>query len=140
MVFDVGTAVEGVANTGHSSAPLAVKDKILIGSTGRSESGRGFIAAYSADTGKFLWRFSVIPEPGQPGSETWVDPRTAPTGGGGVWTEPSYDPETNLAYFGTGNPVHMFDPQGRLRVYEGSAASPEVFAHDLRALLAEASG
>jgi alcohol dehydrogenase (cytochrome c) len=113
VVFDIGTAVEGVANTGHSSAPLAVKDKILIGSTGRAESGRGFIAAYSADTGKFLWRFSVIPEPGQPGSETWADPRTAPTGGGGVWTEPSYDPATNLAYFGTGNPVHMFDPQGR---------------------------
>ena len=30
-----------------------------------------------------------------------------------MWTEPSFDPETNLAYFGTGNPVHMFDPQGR---------------------------
>ena len=113
VVFDVSTAIEGVANTGHSSAPLAVKDKILIGSTGRSEGGRGFVTAYSADTGKFLWRFSVIPEPGQPGSETWADPRTIPTGGGGVWTEPSYDPETNLAYFGTGNPVHMFDPQGR---------------------------
>ena len=55
----------------------------------------------------------MVPEPGQPGSETWADPRTIPFGGGGVWTEPSYDPETNLAYFGTGNPVHMFDPQGR---------------------------
>src|SRR5216683_6774535 len=52
VVFDVSTAVEGVANTGHSSAPLAVKDKILIGSTGRSEGGRGFVTAYSADTGK----------------------------------------------------------------------------------------
>jgi len=31
----------------------------------------------------------------------------------------------------------LFDPQGRLRVYEGNAASPEVFAHDLRALLDE---
>ena len=36
--------------------------------------------------------------------------------------------------------TYLFDPQGRLRVYEGSAAAPEVFAHDLRALLAEASG
>ena len=34
--------------------------------------------------------------------------------------------------------TYLFDPQGRLRVYEGNAASPEVFAHDLRALLAEA--
>jgi alcohol dehydrogenase (cytochrome c) len=54
-----------------------------------------------------------VPEPGQPGSETWADPRTMAFGGGGVWTEPSFDSETNLAFFGTGNPVHMFDPQGR---------------------------
>jgi alcohol dehydrogenase (cytochrome c) len=112
-VFDVNTAIDGLAGSGHSAAPLAVKDKILVGSTGRNESGRGYVTAYSADTGKFLWRFSVVPEPGQPGSETWADPRTIPFGGGGVWTEPSYDPETNLAYFGTGNPVNMFDPQGR---------------------------
>jgi protein SCO1/2 len=31
--------------------------------------------------------------------------------------------------------VFLFDPQGRLRVFEGNNASPEVFAHDLRALL-----
>ena len=113
VVFDVSTAIDGRAGSGHSAAPLAVKDKILVGSTGRDESGRGYVSAYSADTGKFLWRFSVVPEPGEPGSETWADPRTIAFGGGGVWTEPSYDPETNLAYFGTGNPVHMFDPQGR---------------------------
>jgi alcohol dehydrogenase (cytochrome c) len=113
VVFDVSTAVEGMTNQGHSAAPLAVKDKILIGTTGRNETGRGYVSAYSADTGKLLWRFSVVPDPGQPGSETWADPRTIPSGGGGIWTEPSYDPETNLAFFGTGNPVHMFDPQGR---------------------------
>jgi alcohol dehydrogenase (cytochrome c) len=113
VAFDVSTAIDGRAGTGHSAAPLAVKDKILVGSTGRDESGRGYVSAYSADTGKFLWRFSVVPEPGEPGSETWADPRTIAFGGGGVWTEPSFDPETNLAYFGTGNPVHMFDPQGR---------------------------
>ena len=113
VVFDVSTAIEGFPNQGHTSAPLAVKDKILVGSTGRNESGRGYVAAYSAIDGKFLWKFNVVPDAGQPGSETWADPRTIPTGGGGVWTEPSYDPELNLAYFGTGNPVHMFDPQGR---------------------------
>jgi alcohol dehydrogenase (cytochrome c) len=113
VVFDVSTAIDGRAGSGASAAPLAVKDKILVGTTGRDESGRGYVSAYSADTGKFLWRFSVVPEPGEPGSETWADPRTIAFGGGGVWTEPSFDPETNLAYFGTGNPVHMFDPQGR---------------------------
>jgi hypothetical protein len=80
VVFDVSTAIDGRAGLGHSAAPLAVKDKILIGSTGRNESGRGYVTAFAADTGKFLWRFSVVPEPGQPGSETWADPRTIPFG------------------------------------------------------------
>ncbi len=113
VVFDVSTLATEAPNQGHSSAPLAVKNMVLIGSSPRNEIGRGYVAAYTADTGKLLWRFLVVPDPGQPGSETWADKRTIPTGGGGVWTEPSYDPETNLAYFGTGNPVHMFDPQGR---------------------------
>src|SRR6266481_5996671 len=114
VVFDVNTtAPEVVPNQGHSSAPLAVKNMILIGQGNRGENGRGYVAAYTADTGNLLWRFLVVPDPGQPGSETWADPRSIPTGGGGVWTEPSFDPETNLAYYGTANPVHMFDPQGR---------------------------
>jgi alcohol dehydrogenase (cytochrome c) len=114
VVFDVPTTTPDVVpNQGHSAAPLAVKDKILIGSSNRGENGRGYVAAYDAKTGKFLWRFLVVPNPGQPGSESWADPRTIPTGGGGIWTEPSFDPATNLAYYGTANPVHMFDPQGR---------------------------
>ena len=112
-VFDVSLNIPEAPNQGSSGAPLAVKDKIIIGSSGKNESGRGYVAAYSAKDGKLMWKFMVVPEPGQPGSETWADPRTIAFGGGGVWTEPSFDPETNLAYYGTGNPVHMFDPQGR---------------------------
>ena len=134
VVFDVGTGDGLPVGSGHSAAPLAVKDKILVGSTGQSENGRGYVTAYAADTGKFLWRFSVVPAPGQPGSETWADPRTIPFGGGGVWTEPSYDPETNLAYFGTGNPVNMFDPQGRPgdNLYTSSIIALDVDTGQLR--------
>ena len=113
VVFDVSSSIPEAPNQGSSAAPLAVKDKIIVGTSGRNETGRGFVAAYAADTGKMLWKFLVVPEAGQPGSETWADPRSLAYGGGGVWTEASFDPETNLAYFGTGNPVHMFDPQGR---------------------------
>jgi len=113
VVFETSTNIPEAPNQGSASAPLAIKDKIIIGTAGKNETGRGVVAAYSADAGKLLWKFMVVPEPGQPGSETWADPRTMAFGGGGVWTEPSFDPETNLAFFGTGNPVHMFDPQGR---------------------------
>jgi alcohol dehydrogenase (cytochrome c) len=113
VVFETSTNIPEAPNQGSVSAPLAVKDKIIIGTAGKNETGRGVVAAYSADAGKLLWKFMVVPEPGQPGAETWADPRTMAFGGGGVWTEPSFDPETNLAFFGTGNPVHMFDPQGR---------------------------
>jgi alcohol dehydrogenase (cytochrome c) len=113
VVFDVPTTTpEVVPNQGHSAAPLVVKNMVLIGQANGGENGRGYIAAYTADTGKLLWRFLTVPNPGEPGSETWTDPRTIPTGGGAVWTEPSFDPETNLIYVGTANPVHMFDPQG----------------------------
>jgi len=114
VVFDVNTTAPEVApNQGHSAAPLAVKNMIIVGQSNKAENGRGYVAAYTADTGKLLWRFLTVPDPGQPGSETWADKRTIPTGGGGVWTEPSFDPETNLLYVGTANPVFMFDPQGR---------------------------
>ena len=36
--------------------------------------------------------------------------------------------------------VFLYDPQGSLRVFEGNNASPDVFAHDLRALLAQSAG
>jgi alcohol dehydrogenase (cytochrome c) len=114
VVFDVATTTPDVVpNQGHSGAPIAVKNMIIIGQANSGENGRGYVAAYTADTGKLIWRFLTVPNPGDPGSETWADKRTIPTGGGAVWTEPSYDPETNLIYVGTANPVHMFDPQGR---------------------------
>ena len=57
-----------VANykTGHSItvAPLAVKDKIIVGIAGGEYGVRGFLDAYDAKTGKRAWRFWTIPGPG----------------------------------------------------------------------------
>ena len=52
-------------------APLAVKDKIIVGVAGGEYGIRGFIDAYDAETGKRAWRFYAIPGPGEPGHETW---------------------------------------------------------------------
>ena len=97
-----------------TAAPLAVKDKIIVGAAGGDRGVRDWIAALDAATGKLLWRKYVIPAPGEPGSETWKDTNNAwQTGGGAMWVTGSYDVATNQVIWGTGNPVPMFDPTYR---------------------------
>ena len=96
------------------SAPLAIKDKIIVGAAGGDQGVRDWIAALDAATGKRLWRKYTIPAPGEPGSETWKGKNNAwQTGGGAVWVTGTYDPATNQTIWGTGNPVPMFDPTYR---------------------------
>ena len=84
-------------------APLAVKDKILVGVGGGEYGIRGFVAAFDPASGKELWRFYTVPGPGERGHETWSGDAWK-TGGGSVWLTPSYDPALNLTYWGIGNP------------------------------------
>src|SRR6202040_2465986 len=64
---------------------------------------RGFIAAYDVKTGKEVWRFYTIPEPGEPGGNSWAGDSWK-HGGAPVWVTGSYDPDLNLTYWGIGNP------------------------------------
>jgi|TARA_B100001750_G_scaffold246555_1_gene269230 alcohol dehydrogenase (cytochrome c) len=84
-------------------APLAVKDKVIVGVGGGEYGIRGYIAAYNADTGEEDWRFYTIPGPGEPGHETWEEDDWE-HGGASVWVTGSYDPDLNLTYWGVGNP------------------------------------
>jgi len=84
-------------------APLVVKDKIVVGTSGGDGKVRGFIAAFDAASGKEVWRFHTVPGPGEPGHETWFDDAWK-TGGAAVWNTGAYDAELNLTYWGTGNP------------------------------------
>lgn len=84
-------------------APLAVKDKIVVGVAGGEYGARGLLDAYDAKTGKRAWRFWTVPGPGEPGNETWKGDSWK-SGSADTWVTGSYDPETNLIYWGTGNP------------------------------------
>jgi len=96
------------------TAPITMEGKVLIANGAGDAGTRGWIAALEARTGKELWRWYVIPKPGDPGSETWKDKNNAwKTGGGGIWQTGSYDPDTKLTIWGTGNPVPQYDPQSR---------------------------
>ena len=104
-------------------APLAVKDKVIVGTAGGDRGIRGFIAAYDAETGEEAWRFYTIPGPGEPGHETWepcppnpetyCDPQAWAHGGAAAWITGSYDPELDLIYWGTGNPGPDFNREQR---------------------------
>lgn len=85
-----------------SAAPLAVKDKVLVGVAGGDTGMRGYLTAFSAATGEELWRTYTIPGRGEAGSETWSK-ELIDWGGAATWLSGSYDPALNLAYWTTGN-------------------------------------
>src|SRR5438132_4985043 len=93
-------------------SPLVVKDKVIVGVAGGEYGIRGFIAAFDAQTGKEVWKFHIIPEPGEPGHDTWPGDSWM-HGGGSVWVTGSYDPALNLTYWGTGNPGPDWNPAQR---------------------------
>jgi alcohol dehydrogenase (cytochrome c) len=107
LLWDVPYA-EGNKNYGATSAPLVVKDKVLVGTSGGDDGVRGFLAAFDAETGKPAWRFWTIPGPGEFGSESWPG-KMYLRGGGTTWMPGTYDPELSTVYWGTSNPAPDFD-------------------------------
>jgi PQQ-dependent dehydrogenase (methanol/ethanol family) len=102
-------------------APLAVRDRVIVGNSGGELGVRGWIAALDVKTGKELWRafntgsdkdvrigpdfkpFYAKDQGKDLGEKTW-QPDQWKQGGGTVWGWISYDPELDLIYYGTGNP------------------------------------
>jgi alcohol dehydrogenase (cytochrome c) len=105
-----------VANPGEgysfTHAPLVVKDLVIEGTAGGEFGIRGFIAAFDVKTGREVWRFHTVPQPGEPGHDTWAGDSWK-TGGVPIWLTGAYDPETNLTFWGTGNPGPDFNGNRR---------------------------
>ncbi|HKA80515.1 MAG TPA: PQQ-binding-like beta-propeller repeat protein [Xanthobacteraceae bacterium] len=101
---------EGYYATG---APIIANGVLISGMAGGESTTRGFLDGWDPETGKKLWRRYTIPEPGQPGSETWPQNSDAWTRGGGpTWRSGTYDPELDLVFWGTGN-AEPYDPRPR---------------------------
>ncbi len=85
-------------------APIVVGNHILIG-TGNDLDEPGYVQARDPETGDVQWTWYTVPmKKGDPGLETWGSLDGAKHGAGNVWIPGSYDPETHLYIFGTGNP------------------------------------
>src|SRR5215471_16734999 len=87
----------------YTSGPIVVRGKVISGITGcsRYKDDVCFITAHDAATGKELWRTSTIARPGEPGGDTWGGLPLSLRAGSDAWIPGSYDPETNLVYWGT---------------------------------------
>ncbi|HEX6958322.1 MAG TPA: lanthanide-dependent methanol dehydrogenase XoxF5 [Ferrovibrio sp.] len=120
VVWSVTDGDPSKGETG-TSAPIVIKDKVLIGNSGGEFGVRGKVTAYNMKDGKVAWTaYSMGPD-----SDVLVDPEKTMSmgkpigsdsslktwqgdqwkiGGGATWGWMSYDPQLNLVYYGSGNP------------------------------------
>ncbi|MBS04538.1 MAG: PQQ-dependent dehydrogenase, methanol/ethanol family [Gammaproteobacteria bacterium] len=114
-------------------APLAIKDKVIVGTGGGEYGIRGYIVAYDAETGEEAWRFYTIPGPGEPGHDTWEGDDWK-YGGASVWVTGSYDAEQNLTFWGIGNPGPDWNAEQRPgdNLYSDSVVALDVDTGELK--------
>ena len=88
----------------YNVAPLVVRNMVILGPATNEAGANCWVAAYDVKTGKELWRFDTAPNSADdPVAKTWPSDSWK-HGGSPIWNGGSYDPETNLTFWGTGNP------------------------------------
>ena len=111
LLWDVEMA-DSRQNYGATGAPLIVDDLVISGVSGGDEGVRGFLDAYRASSGERVWRFWTVPARGEAGSETWIG-RAIEHGCAATWLTGTYDPESKLLYWPTGNPCPDYNGDER---------------------------
>ena len=106
LLWDVMYA-DKAKHYGATSAPLIVKDEVIVGTSGGDSGVRGFVAAYDATTGELKWRFWTIPGPGEFGSSSWPG-NSYLHGGATTWMPGTYDPKLDTVYWTTSNAAPDF--------------------------------
>lgn len=112
-----------------TSPGIIYKDLYILGS--RVDEGAaaapGHIRAYDVRTGKLRWRFHTIPQPGEPGYETWEDPQAYKhIGGANSWSGLTLDEKRGIVFAPTGSASYDF--------YGGKRKGQNLFANCLLAL------
>ena len=110
----------------HSAGPIVADGKLISGRSCRPSGGPDacVILAHDAHTGEEVWRRRTIPAQGEPGDETWGDVPQERRRHVGTWMPPSYDPELELVYIGTGvtspAPKFMLGGTDKTHLYHNS--------------------
>jgi alcohol dehydrogenase (cytochrome c) len=91
-----------------SNAPMVLGNHVIVG-TGNDMDSPAFLKSFDPETGALQWTLYSTPQnPGDPGLDTWASLDAARHGAGSTWIPGSYDPETHLYIYGTGNPTPAY--------------------------------
>ncbi len=115
-----------------ATSPGVIYKNILILGSAVSESGDaapGYVRGFDAITGKLKWVFHTMPQPGEPGYDTWPKDAYKKMGATNNWSGLSVDEKRGMVYFGTGSPAADF--------YGGARAGINLFSDCVIALDAE---
>jgi alcohol dehydrogenase (cytochrome c) len=91
-----------------SMPPLIYGDLIIAGPSGADFGAKNWVGAFKLDNGEQVWKFNLVPDPGEPGAETWENPESLKHGGGSLWTPLSLDVKSGVLYLPVGNPAPDF--------------------------------
>ena len=91
------------------NAPPVVGGNVVVigaahlpgGAPRTKENVKGYVRGYDVRTGKRLWIFHTIPQPGEFGNETWENDTWSYTGNAGNWGAITIDEATNRVYLAT---------------------------------------
>ena len=115
-------------NVSASTPGVVYRDKLILGSIVPEgvPSAPGFIRAYDLRTGKTVWTFRTIPQPGEFGHDTWPPDAWKHTGGVNAWGGLSLDERRGLVFVPTGSATYDF--------YGSDRHGDNLFANSLIAL------
>ncbi len=119
-----------MADVGLHASPVVSGDTVIVGAAGREgttpavmNNVKGYVRAFDVRTGKRLWTFHTIPQPGEFGNDTWLNGSWATTGNTGVWAHMAVDEELGLAYLPVETPTNDY--------YGGERPGNNLFAESL---------
>lgn len=120
------------ANYDVTSPPAIYRDLVITGAEVPESPGHGpsgDVRAFDVHTGKLAWRFHTIPQPGEPGHETWKGSGWVDRTGVNVWSIMTVDPELGLLFLPIGSPSYDF--------YGGDRKGQNLYGNSLVALHAD---
>lgn len=117
------------AHYGVTSPPAIYRNLVIVGASvpeGPSQGPSGMIRAFDVLTGKLVWRFHTVPQPGEFGHETWEKDSWKDRTGVNVWSVMSVDTERGMVFLPLGSPAYDF--------YGGDRKGDNLFGNSLVAL------